>query len=152
MARKKRLIRFRSVLPYAGMTCLVVFTPASTWAVQHHGWAEGLVVHQIGHFLFISGMLFFLYRLSRDVSGPGWTEFKAFLWLIVLWNILTFCGHWQRKVMDPDKFIRVGGHIRDFIITSPADFLFYFTRLDHLLLVPAFFFLLVAVNKWRKQK
>lgn len=126
--------------------------PASAWAVQQHGGAEGLVSHQIGHILFIAGMLFLLYRMQRpSTSGYGWFEFKLFLVFIVLWNMLTFYGHWHQELIDPQKYIRLDGKISGFKISSPVDALFYFSRLDHLLLLPAFICLLTALFKWRKQ-
>ena len=36
------------------------------------------------------------------------------------------------------------------MISGPVDVLFYFSRLDHLLLLPAFLCLLTALTKWRK--
>jgi hypothetical protein len=121
------------------------------FAVQQHGGAEGLVSHQIGHILFISGMIFLLYRIySIGIKGPGWFEFKSFLWLIILWNIQTFTGHWMMEIVDHDKFIRQGLHVTDFTVTGIFDVYFYFTRLDHLLLVPAFVFLFLALRKWRQ--
>ena len=131
------------------LTCCV--EPA--FAVQQHGGAEGLVSHQVGHILFVSGMLYLLFRVYNNrMAGPGWLEFKAFLWLIILWNILTFSGHWMREVVAPEKFTREGSLVTDFAVSSTFDAIFYLTRLDHLLLVPSFLFLLFALQKWRRQQ
>ena len=76
------------------------------YAVQQHGGAEGLVSHQVGHILFISGMTCLLYRVYHSrITGKGWLEFKSFLWLIILWNILTFSGHWMREIVNSENFI-----------------------------------------------
>ena len=84
------------------------------FAVQQHGGAEGLVSHQIGHILFISGMIDLLYRIYHNhITGPGWLEFKAFLWLVIMWNILTFAGHWMREIVDPEKFLTENAIIPD---------------------------------------
>jgi hypothetical protein len=120
-------------------------------AVQQHGGAEGLVSHEIGHILFITGMgylLFWVYRLR--MTGGGWAEFKVFLWLILCWNFLTFSGHWMREAVDPEKFIRVDGKITGYSIDSLFDLFFYLTRLDHLVLLPCFLFLLLALKKWSR--
>lgn len=141
------------ILPclYALVPVLSFFLPDTAWAVQHHGGAEGLVSHQIGHVLFIAGMFYLLYRLHfSSPTGPGWREFRIFVWLIIFWNFLTFYGHWHREVIDPAKFVVQNGSTTGFILSRPVDFLFYFSRLDHLLLVPAFLFLLAALLKWRK--
>jgi hypothetical protein len=118
------------------------------YAVQAHGGAEGLVSHQIGHILFISGMSYLLYSVYHNrITGPGWFQFKGFLWFIILWNILTFTGHWAHEFTNPERYIRQGTQVTAFIITDLFDAYFYITRLDHLLLVPSLLFLLLALKK-----
>jgi hypothetical protein len=124
--------------------------PDPVWAVQSHGGAEGLISHEIGHVLFVIGMGYLLFRINRNqITSKGWLEFKVFLWLIIAWNLLTFSGHWMDEHISADKYIKISGSIHSFNITSFADLYFYFTRLDHLLLVPSFLFLLLALRKWR---
>ena len=125
----------------------------SAWAVQAHGGTEGLISHQIGHILFVIGMGYLLYRLYRTrVAGPGWFEFKGFLWLIITWNCVTFSGHWMNELIDQKKFTIVNGNIISFTIKTLPDFFFFLTRLDHLFLVPSFVFLLLALRKWEMQQ
>lgn len=136
---------------------LLIGLPGLAWAVQEHSGAEGVVVHELGHVLFIAGMVFLLYRIgqtesSRMTRGRGWFEFKLFIWLIILWNILTFYGQWHQEIINTDKFVRDAGKISAFNISHPLDLLFYFSRLDHLVLLPAFFCLLLALRKWRQQE
>lgn len=126
--------------------------PRAALAVQQHGGAEGLVAHQLGHLLFIFGMFYLLYRIHRSsCRGSGWAEFKLFVWLIIGWNFLTFYGHWHNELIDQAQFLRVNGKTNGFMISGPTDVLYYFSRLDHLVLVPAFLCLLAALSKWRKQ-
>jgi len=140
---------FRAVAFSVPLTLLA--SPLQALAVQQHGGAEGLVAHQIGHVLFISGMAYLLYRIyNLGIRRPGWFEFKVFLWLIILWNIQTFTGHWMMEIIDHGKFIKQGLHVTEFTVTDPFDVYFYFTRLDHLLLVPSFIFLYIALRKWRR--
>jgi hypothetical protein len=131
----------------AGVFILLAASPV--WAVQSHGGAEGLVSHQVSHILFTVGMGYLLYRLSRtELKGPGWREFKTFLWLILAWNLLTFSGHWMNEFIATDKFVKAAGATVSFSATGLSDALYYLTRLDHLLLVPSFLFLLLALRKW----
>lgn len=142
-------IRCSRLLPLSLGIFLALTIPEHARAVQVHGGAEGLVSHQIGHILFIVGMAYLLFRLYRtQVTGPGWFEFKGFLWLIIVWNFITFSGHWMHELMGQDKFVNAGGHIVAFKATSLFDAFFYITRLDHLLLVPSFILLLLALRKW----
>ena len=131
---------------------IVLFWPDRALAVQQHGGAEGLVAHQIGHILFFAGIAYLLYKILRSsFNDPGWFEFRVFLWLIIGWNILTFTGHWMRESVDPAGFAKFDGRIISYSVNGFADAYFYLTRLDHLLLVPAFFFLFQALRKWREQ-
>jgi len=125
--------------------------PQHALAVQAHGGAEGLVSHQVGHILFITGMGYLLYRtISLQLKDPGWFEFKLFLISILLWNFLTFTGHWMHELVDATKFISQDGMTVGYKLTGFLDYYFYITRLDHLVLVPSFLFLLLALKKWSR--
>ena len=124
--------------------------PDPAWAVQAHGGSEGLVAHLIGHVLFTGGMAYLYLRLRRNPQhGPGWPEFTWFLGLIIAWNVLTFSGHWMHEHVGGGHYLRAGGRIVAFRVGGLGDAYFYLTRLDHLLLVPAFASLLLALRKWR---
>ena len=128
-------------------------TSTSAWAVQTHGGSEGLVSHEIAHLLFAFGMGYLLFRLYRiHINGPGWIEFKCFLWLIIIWNILAFSAHWMDEFVLDEQFVQSNGKTVAFIVFTLKDGYFYFTRLDHLILVPSFIFLLLALRKWRMQQ
>lgn len=132
-------------------TLLVVFmlSAGPAWAVQAHGGAEGLVSHQIGHLLFTFGMGYLLYRLSAmRLKGPGWSEFRTFVWLLIAWNVTTFAGHWMNEFVPGEKFVTDHSQTLFFAVESLHDALYYLTCLDHLVLVPSFAFLLLALRKW----
>ena len=146
---RSRILKFLFLYLLANL--VVLGEPQHALAVQAHGGAEGLVSHQIGHILFIAGMGYLLYRImSTRIEGPGWIEFKLFLITILLWNFLTFTGHWIHEVIDTTKFISQNGKTVAFKLTGFLDYYFYLTRLDHLALVPAFLFLLLALKKWSR--
>jgi hypothetical protein len=121
--------------------------------VQSHGALEGLVSHQLGHLLFLLGMVFLLLRISRGrLTGAGWKQFKGFLWLMLFWNALTFTGHWMREGVAPVHFVRQSGNLIAFQVNTLFDLIFYLSMLDHLLLVPAFILLFLAIRKWSFEK
>jgi len=149
MATRARLRSYRSIILIAISS---LAWPAPALAVQFHGGAEGLVSHQIGHLLFFIGMVYLLVKVYQEKNtSPGWTEFRGFIWCIILWNILTFSGHWMDEFTNPKDYVLAAGHPVSFRIDQIWDVLFYFTRLDHLLLIPALLLLLLALNKWRQQ-
>ncbi len=130
----------------------MLFFPGPVWAVQGHGGAEGLVSHQLGHLLFFFGMAFLLWQVrKRKWRGSGWKNFVGFLYCILLWNTLTFTGHWLREIVERNHFIVSKGKTIAYQITSLTDLIFYLSRLDHLVLVPAFMFLALALYRWRQQ-
>lgn len=142
-------IKYLSIAIQTTLVFILAVNPA--WAVQAHGGSEGLVAHQIGHLLFIIGMIYLLFRLyTNRQKKTGWFEFKAFLWLLIVWNIVTFSGHWMNEFIDNEKFIKAGARTLAFSVESNLDAFYYLTRLDHLILVPAFTLLLLALKKWRK--
>jgi len=126
-----------------------IFPVSHAYAVQTHGGAEGLVSHQLGHFLFTFAILVLLFCWNRShVTKPGCQEFRGFLWMIVVWNVLTFAGHWMGEMVEPQYLFDPEGRITSFQINRFSDLIFYLTRLDYLLLVPAFFLLFLAIQKW----
>jgi len=132
---------------------LILTRTAPARAVQLHGGSEGLVAHQLGHLLFIVGMTYLLIHLARlGLTGPGWKAFRGFLWTIIAWNFLTFSGHWMDRLIAPDQFLTEGGRINGFTVNSFTDAFFYLTRLDHLLLVPAFFLLMLALRRLSRNR
>lgn len=140
----------RMIHPLLFCLVITISSPVSqAYGVQSHGGTEGLISHQLGHFLFALAMVVLLLRLCEfHMSGPGWYEFRGSLWLFIFWNALTFAAHWMGEKVEAESFTQHEGHVVAFQIDSLYDLIFYVTRLDHLLLVPAFFLLLLAIQKW----
>jgi hypothetical protein len=149
VAQKRFIFRLgNSSIPLSALLILLWATPAP--AIQTHDGMEGLVSHQFGHILFIFGMTTLLVSIfRRRLKGPGWAQFKTFLFLAGSWNLITFAGHWLNGSMAPEYFIYVNDRLSGFQITGLSSTLFYLSNLDHLLLVPAFLFLLLALLQWR---
>jgi hypothetical protein len=116
------------------------------WGVQSHGGPEGLVAHQLGHLLFVGGMVFLLIRSRLD--QPGWKSFRGFLWFIIGWNVLTFAGHLVEIAIPDGNFLTSGSVITGFLIDSAAALFVYLAQLDHFLLLPALLLLANALKQW----
>lgn len=136
-----------------GLTTVFLLVPQLAWAIQTHGDPEGLYAHQMGHVVFFVAMLFVCYQIKRRgmEARPG---FARLYWACILfgaWNILTFMGHIAEERLDPAAIDRQGGHLwRTLQITDLNGLLFYLAKLDHLLLVPAFWLLFLALRTFRK--
>lgn len=147
---KKPFLYGKGAAFFFGQTAILLIPAAQAYGVQSHSGTEGLVSHLLGHLLFTLAMVVLFLRLLRSkIQGPGWSEFKWFLAMIISWNVLTFSGHWMEQVVRAEQFVRHNNRITAFHINSFFDLVFYLTRLDHLLLVPAFVLLLLAIRNWR---
>lgn len=141
-------LRWFPILFSALLLLLVQAGPAA--AVQTHGGSEGLVAHQIGHLLLIAACVILVFHSHRLLAEPGWRAFRFFFLLLIAWNLLTFVGHGLDEVIPPSRFLFQEGRRVGMLLTGPGDLLFYLTRLDHLLLAPAFWFLWRAIEGWRR--
>jgi len=131
------------------MTCLtglilVLCQPRSALAFISHGHPEGLYVHQIAHLLFAGALIFLIYRMDRE----GLRKTKGFRFLtwscvwLVLWNLDAFVGHWAEVLLSARDFIGQAGEFSQRLLMSgPVPWVYYFSKLDHLLLVPGFYLL-----------
>ena len=135
-----------------GLLLVVCFWASPAWGVQEHGDTEGMVAHQMGHVLFVIGMLYPLYHLHRNKQQEdGWCCFRGFLWTVCLWNIIAFFGHWFAYLVEPESFLKTSGAITGFKISSLTDLLFYLTSLEHLVLAPSLILLYMALRHWNRQ-
>ncbi len=146
------LVKSKILSTFPAIVVILLFTATPVWAVQSHSGTEGLVAHQIGHVLFAGGMAYLLFRLHQiKLKNYDWFEFKTFLWLIIAWNFLTFSGHVLSELVVKPKIVFKNGELAAFTMKNFTDVWFYLSQLDHLLLLPSFVFLLLALRKWERQ-
>ncbi len=123
---------------------LVVSAPTPSLALISHGHPEGLYVHQMAHLLFAGAMFFWIYLVKRDglLNVPG---FRALVWAglaFILWNLVAFTGHTAEVFLSPQAFQGPSVDLSQrLLMTQPSAWVYYFTKMDHLILVPAFYFL-----------
>lgn len=123
--------------------------PDAAWALQSHGAPEGIYVHQMAHAFFF-GSLLYLYRdLGRSASkSRGWSYLKRFCLLMLVWNVVAFTGHTVATQLAPEHIAHAASYFNSILI-GPMDLtkvVFYITRFDHLLVVPALFFLYIGLR------
>lgn len=144
------LILKRNVFVSFFWICAVLFAwPGSALAIQVHSGPEGLYVHQISHIFFMAAMVFILYFLSRHPLGHGkaWVYLNLSFSFFLIWNIDAFITHWLESSIPEEAFIR-----RDtlpFYLNPPITFMrwiYYMGKFDHVLCVPAMFFLVMALK------
>ena len=142
---KKSPAVFAAWLIFMGM-------PACARATQTHGEPEGLFVHQMAHlfFMFSMGLLIFWLRKRRLTTRKGWRSIQYGAFFFILWNINTLLSHWLE---EQSALIRIStvGISRLVLETDPSMtwlcVLYYVTKLDHLLCVPALFLLFLGLRR-----
>lgn len=71
---------------------------------------------------------------------------------MVLWNIVTFTGHWLGAHIDKSDFVSESGYLSA-KITGPIDMtkmIYYVTKLDHIFSVPALIYLYLCLRSLYK--
>ena len=141
------MIPRRSALSYVAVSIawMLVFADRAL-ATQTHGQPEGLYVHQMAHIFFIiaMGSLEFWLRQRNLIQERGWKYIQLAAVLFILWNINAATVHFLDEHLDVLGITKLGlWHIQ--IDSSQGHdsiaILYYLLKLDHLLCVPAMFFL-----------
>lgn len=144
-----------TILSYVASIVLVMvsqfFDVDSAWALQSHAEPEGIYVHQMAHLLFISGLGYLLWhtRRTQETTSKGWISLQIFCAILVLWNLIAFCGHIAFEHLTTNDFMERGSFNEK--IVGPITFikgLYFITKMDHLLLVPAVLALVVSLRSF----
>lgn len=129
---------------------LVVLVPDTAAALQVHGAPEGLYVHQLAHVYFIAALGYLFWDIRRtSFAGEGWRYLQIFCVLMVCWNIIAFTGHIAGMQLLPQDFSTTGAYL-DTTLLGPFTLhkcLYYLAKLDHVICVPALFFLFLGMRK-----
>lgn len=147
--RWHRLAASPRALP--GLIALAMtLAPSSAWAVQAHGGPEGYLVHQMGHLFLGAALIFLLHLLRQRPPGTGkpWRHLQLSLLLFLLWDLDTMAIHWLTERLPNEAFI-AGATLAGDRVLLPASWpwLFYYVgSLDHLLCVPAAWFLALSLK------
>ncbi len=119
------------------------------FALQSHGPPEGHYVHQMAHVLFIAALsyLYWHTRRTQETSNRGWNCFQLFCLFLIFWNILAFTGHEVFEQLKDSDFI--ARDTWDARLAPPISFikvLYYLTKMDHFLIVPALMAMVVSLR------
>jgi hypothetical protein len=151
--KNKRFCLFTDALLITGASLFVFLfvlaVPDPAWALQSHGPPEGIYVHQMAHVLFFGSLLYLYWDLRRSsFEGKGWTYLQWFCILMLAWNIIAFTGHTVAIHLESEHIFTATSYIHSRLM-GPMNLLkvvFYLTRFDHIVVVPALFFLLIGLR------
>ena len=129
-----------------GAALFLVFFPAAAYATQMHSGAEGIIVHQFGHLFFLFSMVVLILTITgKDLNREkGWRLIQYAAFFFILWNMAAFGAH----LLDNQMHAVTVSNVSFSEITIMAEngsrlieIAYYLLKLDHLLCVPAIFFL-----------
>jgi hypothetical protein len=112
--------------------------PRPALAIQPHGPPEGFYLHQIAHLVFIGALIFFIYKLAKQVKEHR--SFRLLAWacgFLVLWNLDCLLGHTSALPISSLDFINEGQLNQRLVMSSPSHWIYYVASLDNVILLPA---------------
>jgi len=150
-------LAIKSVLPWMAGFLLgwAIFPSPALAFIPHWDPREAFFIRQFAYLAFMLSMLFFIYELKQG----EWQQHRAFRLLawasafFALWNLDCFLGQFS------DHFFPLrpvagepGSRFQEVGIADWANWVTYFTKLDHLFLVPAFVFFYLGIRALRKEQ
>ena len=148
----------RSTTTNMGTTGLLFFLlvlalgyPSDALALQVHGEPEGLYVHQMAHLFYVLALGYFFWDIRRSsFTNQGWRYLQWFCVLMTLWNVLAFAGHTAGVFLDPRSLHQTDCYLQTQLVgpLTMNKFLYFIAKLDHLLCVPALFFLFLGTRSF----
>lgn len=120
-------------------------------ALQTHAAPEGIYVHQMAHVLFTTALVYLYWhtRRTQETTSKGWNYFQLFCIFLIAWNILAFTGHWLFAHLQNADFSMVD--TLQARLAPPITFkkvLYYITKMDHFLIVPALIALVAGLRRF----
>lgn len=128
-----------------------ILAPGEVLALQVHSEPEGLYVHQMAHLHYIFALCYFFWDIKRSsFTGRGWRYLKLFCVLMVCWNVIAFIGHFTGVNLDTHAFLQTGRYLQTLLLSpfNLNNLLYYIAKLDHLIYVPALFFLFLGLRSF----
>jgi hypothetical protein len=128
----------------------LLLAPSPAWAfIPHWDPLEAFFIRQFAYLFWALAMVFFIFALRQEKlqQHPG---FRWLAWagvFFALWNFDCFFGQFIALTMDsPQSSGFLAAATRELPPTRLRLWLYYLSRLDHLLLVPAFLFYYLGIR------
>ena len=124
--------------------------PESAFAyIPHWDPQEGFFIRQFSYLFFLFAMLFFFYELKAENlrQKPGFRFLALASGFFALWNLDCFVGQFVALSLGTPVILEPAGIFsQKLVMTDPWVWVYYLTKLDHLLLVPAFLLLYFGIR------
>jgi hypothetical protein len=138
-----------------GVLLGVVLFPSPALAfIQHWDPKEAFFTRQFSYLFFMVAMIFFIYELKQERLQQH-RGFRLLAWASVffaLWNFDCFIGQFIAMYFKGQV---IGGAPGSFsqrlLMADVGNWIYYFTKLDHLLLVPAFIYFYRGITAFSRE-
>jgi hypothetical protein len=140
----------RLSLAFLGFMILGWTCPEPAFAyIPHWDPKEGFFIRQFSYLFFLFSMLFFFYELKAENlrQKPGFRFLALASGFFALWNLNCFVGQFIALGLGSSVMVEPAGIFsQKLVMTDPLVWVYYLTKLDHLLLVPAFLCLYFGIR------
>ncbi len=133
---------------------LLCGAPDNAWALQAHGAKEGIYVHQMAHILFMAALAYLYWhtRRTQEPTDKGWKYLQIFCIFLFFWNILAFTGHEALAHLGSGDFAALHSWRERLVAPiTPVKALYYITKMDHFLVVPALWALVLSLRSFYQE-
>jgi hypothetical protein len=143
-------MKYTRIVQYSAVFLVIILGGAeNAWALQSHSAPEGLYVHQIAHLLFMGALVYLYWHTRRTpaLASRGWRYLQIFCLVFACWNLLALVGHETFEYLSPADFLDKNSLQER--IAAPITFvkvLYFITKMDHLLFVPAMLALVISLR------
>ena len=125
---------------------VVILLPGESYATQLHSSSEGIITHQIGHLFFLFSMAALVFTIIGKGldKQQGWRFIQYAAIFFIMWNIGAFAAHFFDNQINIVKIEHIAPYKIKMVTNNDSSILawiYYALKLDHLLCVPAMFFL-----------
>ena len=133
----------------------VIFLSPALAFIPHWDPREAFFIRQFSYLFFMLAMLFFIYELKQGKlqQHRGFRLLVRASVFFALWNFDCFIGQLLSLFFEAQITVGVPGSLSQRLgMTNLGNWLNYLTKLDHLLLVPAFIFFYSGIRALRREQ
>jgi hypothetical protein len=132
----------------------VIFPSPALAFIPHWDPREAFFIRQFSYLFFMVAMIFFIYELKQEKLQQH-RGFRLLAWgsvFFALWNLDCFIGqiialYFKAQVAEGGP----GGLSQRLHMANLGNWINYFTKLDHLFLVPAFLYFYRGIRAFRRE-
>ena len=133
----------------------MIFPSPALAFIPHWDPKEAFFIRQFSYLFFMLAMLIFIYELKQGKFSQK-RGFRLLVWASIffaLWNFDCFLGQLFSRYFEAQVIEGVPDSVSERLaLTDIGNWLSYITKLDHLLLVPAFIFFYLGIRAFRREE